>query len=1082
VSQVKSSAPPPTPAPAGKHQNFCRLAARYIIAATAPPARIRLAFDIETDGLLETATKVHCIVITDLDSDHIEEFGPNQIDTALARFSAATYLVGHNILGFDLPVLRRLYRWAPAPTCRIIDTLIAGRLILANVRELDMQAEAMGDPPLGKLNGRFSLEAWGARLGIPKLGTDIETWSEWTPEMQERCVGDARLTKALWQFLQPDGQSSEALTLEHSVSMICERITMDGIPFDREAAGQLRNQWTARRKQLELRLQQQFPRLTNLNSRQQIARLLEERGWVPEERTEKTGQAKIDDETLEDVVQKYPEFDGLAEHYVLGRRLGQLANGNKAWLSRIGPDQRIHGGLIHIGTPHHRAKHLDPNLAQVPNPKKGKPLASECRALFRAGNGWMFVTCDQAGLQDRAFAHYLAAFDDGAYARAFVGGLDTHWASVQALGLVPTGTARDKGDKFHAALREGAKSFRYGFLFGAQPKRAGIIIRNTIRNAIVVNPNSDLLQRFFAGTAHPNEQTLTRVGGSAKNRFEAATPGLRQLRESLSRQANQYGWLPGLDGRRIPVRALYTVLNYAVTSAEAIICKHWLAAVYGELHARFRYGWDGDVAIVAWTHDEIACCCRPEIANQVGELMVRHARAAGEHFAFKCPLDADFVVGRSWAGEPIDDAKVPEPPENPELEILSGANVELATAEADNPAPTQRDDADLLDELLIESTANLEAPRVCAYCQSQIAAGADCMDTHAGSWLHPDCFGPFARRRFAEEGLPWETQAKSTTADVRPLWTTPTIPEVASGTAEFTAIVTALRPNDRAIVWPAETGRGNGADRSDAPASVKANGGGATANSSTPLDRAKWLIEQLNGDLETGKCLCPVPEHGDRTPNFKVELTKFSARGDPLFTCNRCPQDKVLAALAAKGCWPIPVAARPNGHAQSQQPQTHKPIDPKGIYEALRALAQPHELVAGYFQSRKLRGAPESALVALFSPFNKQMRQPGIWFCVRDRAENLTGLHVIWLDSTLTTKRDAEPRKQSFGKIKGNFILLGTIDPGKPLIIAEGVETAQAVMQITGLPAALVGCGSTTKDVGPPNHSAGFIIAGDHDA
>ena len=195
-----SLVPPPTPGSARKHQIFCRLAARYIIPAGGKPEGVRVAFDIETDALLDAVTKIHCIVVIDLDSDRIDEFGPDQIDTALARLSEATYLVGHNILNFDLPILRRLHGWVPRPTCTIVDTLIAGRLILANVLELDKQAEAMRDPPLGKLNGRFSLEAWGARLGIPKVGADIEMWSGWTPEMQERCVGDARLTKALWRF------------------------------------------------------------------------------------------------------------------------------------------------------------------------------------------------------------------------------------------------------------------------------------------------------------------------------------------------------------------------------------------------------------------------------------------------------------------------------------------------------------------------------------------------------------------------------------------------------------------------------------------------------------------------------------------------------------------------------------------------------------------------------------------------------------------------------------------------------------------------------------------------------------------
>src|SRR5262249_54156393 len=161
----------------------------------------------------------------------------------------------------------------------VVDTLITSRLVLANMGELDDQAAAMGDPSLGKLRGRHSLEAWGARLGMPKVGADIEEFSEWTPELQQRCVNDTRITKALFQFLQPSGQPAAALALEHRVAAICERITADGIPFDREAATQLQERWTAQRNELELRLRQQFPKLKNLNSRQQIAKLLEERGW-----------------------------------------------------------------------------------------------------------------------------------------------------------------------------------------------------------------------------------------------------------------------------------------------------------------------------------------------------------------------------------------------------------------------------------------------------------------------------------------------------------------------------------------------------------------------------------------------------------------------------------------------------------------------------------------------------------------------------------------------------------------------------------------------------------------------------------
>jgi DNA polymerase I-like protein with 3'-5' exonuclease and polymerase domains len=636
---------------------FVHNAARYIVPASAKSGGVRRAFDVEADGLVDDATKLHCIVIANLDSDQVDAYGPEQTAAALQHLARADYLTGHNITGFDLPLLRRLRGWAPSPGCIVMDTLVAGRLILPNIDDLDDQATAMGDPALGKLRGRYSLEAWGLRLGIPKTGTDIEDWSAWTPKMQERCVGDVKIGKAVWQFLQPDGYSQRAMELEHRAALICGLLTATGAPFDVAAAEQLHEKWTTRRSELEEQLLQQFPG-TNLNSRRQIGVLLEARGWVPEKRSEKTGQPKIDDELLESIPELYPEFAGLAEHYTLGRRLGQLSNGQQAWCKNVGADGRIHGGLVHIGTPHSRAKHLDPNLAQVPNPKKGKPFAAECRALFRASNGWVFVTADQASLQDRGYAHYLHAFDNGTYAKAFLDGADTHWRSAVTLGLLAASTPRNKQDKVHEAIREGAKRFRYAFLYGCGFTTAGRIISDTVRAVHQIDNANDLQHRFFGGSARPSEAALMRVGKQALNSFEAGTPGLRRLRESLKAHAHQHGWLPGLDGRRVPVRALYSALNFIVTSSEAIICKRWLVQTYDELCTRFSYGWDGDVVIVLWVHDELVCCCRPEIAEQVGEILVRHAREPGEFYSFKVPLDAEYKIGRSWAGEPLADAQV----------------------------------------------------------------------------------------------------------------------------------------------------------------------------------------------------------------------------------------------------------------------------------------------------------------------------------------------------------------------------------------------------------------------------------------
>src|SRR5262245_38587907 len=117
---------------------FAHIAKPFIIPPTDEHLEeLRLVFDAEGDGLLETITKFHCLVISAVDSDRVYEYGPGQIAAALAHLSRADELIGHNIQAYDLPALLLMYDWAPPPECRIVDTLIAGRLILPNLDRLD---------------------------------------------------------------------------------------------------------------------------------------------------------------------------------------------------------------------------------------------------------------------------------------------------------------------------------------------------------------------------------------------------------------------------------------------------------------------------------------------------------------------------------------------------------------------------------------------------------------------------------------------------------------------------------------------------------------------------------------------------------------------------------------------------------------------------------------------------------------------------------------------------------------------------------------------------------------------------------
>ena len=56
-----------------------------------------IVFDIEADGFLEDATKIHCIAVSE-NGDEPVCYEASQVDEALAWLNRATNLIGHNII------------------------------------------------------------------------------------------------------------------------------------------------------------------------------------------------------------------------------------------------------------------------------------------------------------------------------------------------------------------------------------------------------------------------------------------------------------------------------------------------------------------------------------------------------------------------------------------------------------------------------------------------------------------------------------------------------------------------------------------------------------------------------------------------------------------------------------------------------------------------------------------------------------------------------------------------------------------------------------------------------------------------
>ena len=589
----------------------------------------RILFDIETNGLLDELTMVHSLVLIDLDTGDLvscaDQEGYRSIEEGIDILYGAKLLVGHNIQGFDLPALHKTHQFDT--DAELHDTLIMSRLIWSDLKHNDFRFLEKNPEFPKQLIGSHSLKAWGYRLGNHKDEYD-GGWDAWSKDMQDYCEQDTRANLTFYEKILSKNPSDESVKLEHDFAHVIRKQERQGFNFDEAGAEKLLAKLQTRQAELEGELQEAFPpweikepfvpkvnnktrgyvkgQLTykvkevvfNPASRDHIAdRLQKLRDWKPTDFTAQ-GKPKVDEAVLAEL--DYPEAKLLNEYLLINKRIGQLATGSNAWLKLV-KDGKIHGQVNTNGAATGRCTHNRPNIAQVPS--VGAAYGTECRGLFRAPEGYALVGADLSGLELRCLAHYMARFDGGAYGDVVVNG-DIHTQNQNAAGL-PT--------------RNNAKTFIYGFLYGAGPAKIGSI-----------------------------------VGGSEKEgrkliaKFMKATPAIKLLREAVSASVKKNGYLKGLDGRVLPIRSDHAALNTLLQSAGAVLSKKATVILYENLTA-MGYIWGVDYAQVAHVHDEVQLIARKEIADVIGREAVKSFQQAGDYYNFRCPITGEYKVGSNWA-------------------------------------------------------------------------------------------------------------------------------------------------------------------------------------------------------------------------------------------------------------------------------------------------------------------------------------------------------------------------------------------------------------------------------------------------
>ena len=565
---------------------------------------MRLVIDIESNALMELTldnkgrpvkecTKVHVVVTKDIDSGEVRTWTVFD-ETFDAYLNKATQLIGHNLYGFDLECLKRMLGYRG--TAKIYDSLVVSKLMYPDLT----------NHPLGG----NSLECWGKHLGNEKINYQ-GTWEELTDDMITYCIQDVHVAHHIYNHQQKwiaDNKYEKIVQLEFLASAVVAQQQSNGFNFDIKAAEKLQHNLLMFKASVEDEMRTIFPdkvterysektgkRLKdsveafNPGSRKQIAeRLYEKYGWSAP-KTE-NGNPNVDATILSQL--DYPEAKKLVEYFDVQKLMGQVDD----WVSRssYSRDGRIHGFVNVQGAATGRCTHSQPNVAQVSGDHRA-------RELWIPHDGEVLLGSDLSGLELRMLAHYMAPYDKGAYADVILNG-DIHTHNQQKAGL-PT--------------RNNAKTFIYGFLYGAGDAKIGKIIEGS-----------------------------SKQGAALKEKFLRELPALAKVKQDVEFQVAKRSSVKLVDGRYAPVRSAHAALNTLLQGSGAVVSKYWMILANTRLRERFGAN---VVKQLAYVHDELQFSCPSAIAEEAGKIVTNAAIEAGTRLAIAMPINAEYKIGNNWS-------------------------------------------------------------------------------------------------------------------------------------------------------------------------------------------------------------------------------------------------------------------------------------------------------------------------------------------------------------------------------------------------------------------------------------------------
>lgn len=650
---------------------------------------MRVVLDIEANGL-ENPDKIWCVVCKDIDTGEINIFrsltsNAEENYRCLQYLNNCSLIVGHNILGYDLPVLSKLCKF----TSNVgMDDGIRDTLIVSRLADYSRQ-------------GGHSIEQYGQEFGYPKI--EFNDFSKFSEEMVTYCIRDVEIAEKVYRKYQKiidDPLWSPSIKLEHQFQLVVNDLHDNGFAFNTTKAQKILDEVTASLSSLDKEIADAFPERLKLirevhpkvtkhgtlsrtdfrwvadgdlsiysggpfsrcewvsfnpSSHKQIISILNNAGWKPVNKTKTHIEIEREYNRLKNSRQRDNGFDiRLKELYtklesarvsgwkvdeenlstlppsapapsrLLAKRILLEARRRTLteWLSLVGEDGRIHGEFFGIGAWTHRMAHRNPNTANIPNEFDTQGN----KKLYGKEMRSLWVAPKNrllVGVDAEGIQLRIFAhyIDDPEFTQSLVEGKKDDKTDPHSLNQRILGSA--------CKSRAAAKRFIYALLLGAGLPKLAEILGCSVQEA----------QQSL-------DNLISRYSGWAK------------IREEVFPQDARRGYFIGLDGRKVPIPGdtegsrRHLAMSGYLQNGEAVCMKLATVKFYPELQ-------NLGGKLVNFVHDEWQSECRNnmEVAIQIAKLKADALRQVGEDLKLNCPLAGsywnddlkDYTIGTNWS-------------------------------------------------------------------------------------------------------------------------------------------------------------------------------------------------------------------------------------------------------------------------------------------------------------------------------------------------------------------------------------------------------------------------------------------------